>query len=284
MKRQSLRKLLLIVSLLLFPVTLYYFSPALIINAGLRGIINGSFIVFALMFILSVPFGRLFCAYLCPAGGLQECVFLINERRPKQGWRNCLKYIIWAIWLSSVILCYLKNGGIVRADFLFETEHGISVSSVQSYIIYYGIVCLIFIPSVLLGKRAFCHYFCWMAPFMVLGTKLRRVLHLPGVHIGAEKEDDCISCGRCSRACPMGIDVMKEIKSGAIDSAECIQCGACADNCPKKVLSYGTAEKRTGGNKKQAEVKGIIGNGKGKRKEDRLCNFGTAEPRGADGV
>lgn len=79
MKRQRLRKLLLIASLLLLPVTLYYFSPALIINAGLKGIIHGSFIVFMLMFFLFIPFGRLFCAYVCPAGGLQECAFLVDE-------------------------------------------------------------------------------------------------------------------------------------------------------------------------------------------------------------
>ncbi len=51
MARQRIRKLFLTVSLLLFPVTLYYFSPALIINAGLNGIINGSFIVFALLLL-----------------------------------------------------------------------------------------------------------------------------------------------------------------------------------------------------------------------------------------
>lgn len=97
MKRQRLRKLLLVVSFLLFPITLYYFSPALIINAGLEGIINGSFIVFVLMFLFSIPFGRLFCAYICPAGGLQECAFSVNEKLPKQGWRNYIKYIIWII-------------------------------------------------------------------------------------------------------------------------------------------------------------------------------------------
>ena len=42
MERQQIRKLLLITSLLLFPATLYYFSPTLIINAGLDGITNGS--------------------------------------------------------------------------------------------------------------------------------------------------------------------------------------------------------------------------------------------------
>lgn len=87
MKRQKLMKSLITVSLLLFPVTLYYLSPALIINAGLNGIINGSFIVFAMLFLISIPFGRIFCGHICPAGGLQECTFTINDKKPKQGWK-----------------------------------------------------------------------------------------------------------------------------------------------------------------------------------------------------
>lgn len=209
MKRQQIRKLLITVSLLLFPVTLYYFSPVLIINAGLNGIINGSFIVFLLLFVLSIPFGRIFCAYLCPAGGLQECTFSVNRKKPKQGWRNYIKYVIWTIWIISVISCYFSKGKIIAVNFLFETEHGISVSNIESYIIYYGILLLIFVPSVLLGKRVFCHYFCWMAPFMVIGIKLRDYLHLPGLHIKVRRRENCIFCGKCNQKCPMGLDVKK---------------------------------------------------------------------------
>lgn len=238
MKRQKIRKMFLILSLLLFPVTLYYFSPALIINAGFQGIINGSFLVFCLLFLVSIPFGRLFCAYLCPAGGLQECAFAVKEKSPKQGRRLWIKYGIWTGWMIIVIWCYFHSGGIVAVDFLFETEHGISVSSLQSYMIYYGILCLILIPALVCGKRAFCHYFCWMAPFMVLGTKLRRFLHLPGLHIRAVKPEQCIGCGKCVKVCPMSVDVVNAIKCGEVKSAECIQCGACIDNCPRGILKY----------------------------------------------
>ena len=244
MTRQRIRKLLIIISLLLFPVTLYYFSPALIINAGLHGIINGSFIVFLFLFLFSIPFGRMFCAYFCPAGGLQECAFIVNEKVPKQGWRNGVKFIIWGIWLTAVVFCYFSGGKIVAVDFFFETENGISVSDIQSYIIYYGIISLIFIPAILFGKRVFCHYFCWMAPFMILGTKLRKVLHLPGIHIKISDKDECISCGRCSKVCPMGIDVISETGNKTIGNPECIQCGACIDNCPKNVLTYGMLERK----------------------------------------
>ena len=169
MKRQQIRKLFLIISLLLFPVTLYCFSPALIFEATGQGIINGSFIVFVLLFIFSIPFGRLFCSYLCPSGGLQECAFAITEKNPKQGWKNFIKYVIWGFLVFMVTLSFLNSKKIVTVDFFYQTEKGISVSSIQGYIIYYAILALIFIPSVLAGKRTFCHYFCWMAPFMILG-------------------------------------------------------------------------------------------------------------------
>lgn len=269
-KRQRLRKMLLIISLLCFPVTLYYFSPALIINAGLAGIINGSFLVFVMMFLFSIPFGRLFCACLCPAGGLQECAFAVNERSPKQGWRLRMKYVIWAVWLTAVICCYLAGGGIVTVDFFFATEHGISVSSIQSYLIYYGIVFLILIPALLCGKRAFCHYFCWMAPFMTLGIKLRRFLHLPGLHIRAKRPEQCVSCGKCEKVCPMSIAILEEVRNGQIGSSECIQCGVCIDNCPCGVLSY--------------EIRGGQGGNHGIGKKTGLCDSGAAKPRRTDGL
>ena len=124
MTRQRVRKLTLIISLLLFPVTLYYFSPALIINAGLGGIVNGSFIVFAALLLLSIPFGRLFCAYLCPAGGLQECAFPVNERVPVQGWRNRIKYVVWVVWLAAVYFAICKRDGFWQLIFSLKRKRG----------------------------------------------------------------------------------------------------------------------------------------------------------------
>jgi len=50
-RRQRVRKALLFASLLLFPVTLYYFSPIIIVESAAQGIINASCIVFGLMFV-----------------------------------------------------------------------------------------------------------------------------------------------------------------------------------------------------------------------------------------
>jgi polyferredoxin len=74
-----LRRALLFISFLLLPATLYYFSPALILQAASEGVINGSFLVFGLMFVASLLVGRLWCGWLCPAGGLQECSAMVNS-------------------------------------------------------------------------------------------------------------------------------------------------------------------------------------------------------------
>lgn len=242
MKRQKVRKFLLITALLLFPITMWYMSPAIIIEGAMKRIINGSFIVFLMMLIGSVFFGRFFCGYLCPAGGLQECAMMVNEKPLKQDWKNSIKYVIWCIWIAVIAVCFILSKNNVTINPFYMTDHGISISNIYDYFIYYGVLLLFFIPAVLFGKRAACHYFCWMAPFMVIGTKVGKLLHIPQLHIKAEK-GKCISCRQCSRKCPMSLDVEKMVSKGECSNAECILCGKCVDICPKKVLRY-TMEKR----------------------------------------
>ncbi len=237
MKRQKVRKLVLLISLLLFPITIYYFSPYLIIQGALESVISGSFIVFGLMLILSVFLGRSFCSYVCPAGALQEASFSFNDKPSKIGKRRYIKYVIWGIWILSVAFCFWRSGGIKKVDPLYMTEYGISIAEPGAYILYYGIIGLILLPSLICGKRAFCHYFCWMAPFMVIGTKIRDQLHLPGLHIEADS-NQCISCNKCSKSCPMSLDVAKMVKKEECQDSECILCGVCVDTCPENVLKY----------------------------------------------
>ena len=49
---------------------------------------------------------------------------------------------------------------------------------------------------------------------MIAGTKIRRLLHLPGLYIRVKEKNGCVSCGKCNKVCPMGVDVVKAIKGG----------------------------------------------------------------------
>lgn len=236
--RQRIRKTTLLISLILFPITMWYFSPYIIINAAMEHVINGSFIVFSAMLVFSAFLGRVWCGYLCPAGGLQECTLLINEKPAKQGKRDKIKYVIWIIWICAVIVTFVMGKNDVTINPFYMTDHGISIAGIYNYVVYYGVIFLLLMPALIHGRRAACHYICWMAPFMVIGSSIGSFLHLPQLHIEADK-DKCISCGKCSRACPMGLDVKKMVAEGKnAKCTECIQCGACIDECPREVLKY----------------------------------------------
>ena len=87
-RRQKIRTAIIIISFILFPITFYYFSPYLIIDGASQGIVTGSFIVFLLMFVSSLFIGRLFCGWMCPAGGLQRICMKSNNKPFKVGKRD----------------------------------------------------------------------------------------------------------------------------------------------------------------------------------------------------
>jgi len=235
--RQRIRKALILGTFLIFPIIIFYFSPYIIVMGAIQGVIAGSFIMFSLFFIISLFLGRALCGYICPVGGLQECLMLVNDKKSKGGKRNLIKYYIWAPWVIAIVILFIFAGGVSGVDFFFFISKGVSLSEPYSYFIYYGILLLVIIPALTMGKRAFCHCLCWMAPFMVIGSKISDWLKLPKLHLRPNK-NDCTGCKICTKKCPMSLDVQEMVKTENMKNSECILCGECVDACPKKAISY----------------------------------------------
>lgn len=227
---------MIIISLLLFPVTLNFFSPYIIIDATSQGIVSGSMVVFGLQFLSALFVGRLWCGWACPAAGLGEVAFAINNRpvRRKVDW---IKWLIWVPWLSIIVLMAIRAGGYQRVDLLHLTGSGISVDEPQKYFVYFTVVGVFLALSAFVGRRAGCHTICWMAPFMILGRKLRNLVGWPALHLKAESSR-CIDCKACTRNCPMSLDVNEMVRQRAMENSECVLCGTCVDVCPKDVILY----------------------------------------------
>ncbi|MFN3412138.1 MAG: 4Fe-4S binding protein [Exilispira sp.] len=232
-KRQKIRILLLLISFFLFPAVFYYMSPVLIIEATTKGIISGSFLLFSLQFLSSLIVGRAFCGWVCPAGGAQEALsFVLSKKVSKLYF---LKWIIWTPWIIIIFLIAIKNGGYNSIDPFFQTELGLSITSVYSLIIYLMILLLVTILSIIVGKRSFCHHVCWMAPFMITGRKIRNLLHIPSLQLKPLAEN-CIHCHLCSEKCPMSLDVENMVKNKKMENSECILCLNCVDVCKSKAI------------------------------------------------
>lgn len=236
-KRQKTRSIILLISFLLFPITIYYFSPVLIIQGASQGVAVGSLIMFGLMLISSLFLGRGFCGWVCPAGGLQEGCTLAVDKKSAGGKLNLIKYFIWVPWILTIISFAILAGGFSSIDFFYQIKGGISVSDKFGYIIYYFFVGLIVLLALTAGRRAFCHYVCWMAPFMVIGSKIKSVLPIPSLQIRPIK-DKCKSCKSCDRKCPMSLPVSTMVQQDSMENSECILCGQCVDTCTKGAVKF----------------------------------------------
>lgn len=85
MKRQRVRQALILFSLLLFPITLYYFSPALVLEGAAQGIVVGSLVVFGLQFLASLVLGGPTVAGSAPAPGCRKSASPCRTSGPEAG-------------------------------------------------------------------------------------------------------------------------------------------------------------------------------------------------------
>lgn len=234
--RQKFRKGILIFSLLMFPITFMLLSPFVIVVSVANGVLNGSAMIFGLLLLFSMVGSRLFCGWLCPGGALQEYVAVVNDRHWNSKGKNISKYITWTVWVSFIVYLWLQNDNL-KGDFMYFIEFNF-----QYFIIYAIVMVLIYMFTLVTGRRGMCHSLCWMVPFMVIGEKLADFLHIPRFRLMA-KAEDCISCGQCNKNCPMCLDVLTMVEAGAMDSSECINCLECVDGCPKKAIAFGIFQK-----------------------------------------
>jgi ferredoxin-type protein NapH len=202
----------------------------------------GVFMVFwgVVMSVLATPvltyfFGkRWYCAWVCGCGGLAETAgdayrHLSDKSRAAWRWEVRLIYPILGLITLLTALLWLGASGAVPALGAVTGPlgqfYGFAIGSVFS-----GVVGVGFYP--LMGSRVWCRFGCPMAAYLGLLQK-----HFSRFRISTNG-GQCISCGNCSNACEMGIDVKQYAQRGEpIVRAACVGCGLCATACPRGVLN-----------------------------------------------
>lgn len=185
-----------------------------------------NFFILGAILLLTLGFRRAFCGYICPVGAVGEgmrCLagkLGIKRIQPPAAVDRVLS-------LSKyVILAGVLWGTFAATELIFrhvDPYFAIVGAGTNEEVVWTAFLTLgVLAVASLFIAMPFCRWFC------PLGAVLNAVSHvgLTRVHRDAET---CINCGRCTRACPMGIDVAKSTNK---DGASCIACGECLQVCP----------------------------------------------------
>lgn len=163
---------------------------------------------------------------------------IIGKRAP----RKRFLWIKWSIrlrWIGLKAATAVRAGGYGMVNPTYQIDGGPTLlqSDPPWFAVYYVILALFLIPVIVLGRRAACHSICWMAPFMILGRKVRKLLRWPALRLTAN-EEACIDCNRCTQAGPMSLKVNALVHQLTLEHSECILCGRCVDTCPTDAIHY----------------------------------------------
>ncbi|AEV28668.1 hypothetical protein SpiGrapes_0840 [Sphaerochaeta pleomorpha str. Grapes] len=184
---------------------------------------------------------RLQCSSLCLFNGFAAEVFdpaipLIGKKgkgKPAPLAKKTLARFAFLRWLffalSLVFSLYwiLLQGGIPWTTWMNLMQK----IEVYKYLVTELLMAMFFWVAFI--GRGYCLY-------CPLGTTLALVSKVAGQKIKTDNKE-CIQCGRCSKACPVSIDVQSFAKEKkAVQDIRCVGCAHCVDACPTETLSYET--------------------------------------------
>ncbi len=162
-------------------------------------------------------FGRGWCGYACWTAMVLDFLPYKTPQKPGKtiGW---IRYITFTASLIFVAALFLAKAGNIEKIMFWAFIIG--------NFAYYSVG--ITMAFLLKDNRAFCKYICPVAVF------LKPMSYFSLIRIKCDKSK-CVSCGKCGKVCPMGVDVTDNSRKRK-NGTECILCMECVKNCPKNAL------------------------------------------------
>ena len=227
--------------------------------------------VLALLVVLTLVFGRIYCSIICPLGVMQDVVSRLHGIRKKNRFtyskeKRWLRYTVLAVFIVSalagvnavvsLLAPYSSYGRIAGSLMKPVYEAGNNVlaaiaESVNSYAFYSVDVWLKSLPTLIVasvtlvviavlawrGGRTYCNTIC---PVGTILSFLARFSWFK-VRIDGSK---CVNCGLCTKNCKASAI---DFKNHKIDYSRCVVCGDCIDKCHKGAISLSSrrADKQT---------------------------------------
>ncbi len=180
--------------------------------------------------LVSIRHGKRFCAWVCPCGGIAETVGDgFRQKAPRGPGVRRLESLETIILIVTVLASvYLISG---YRDFI-DPDRVKQVYKAVVDLTLASIVAITLYPFA--GSRIWCRFACPLSKWMELWGRWS------GGRLAIVANDECISCGECTRNCQMGIDVRafaQREQPLSNKTTSCIFCGICVTVCPVDVLA-----------------------------------------------
>lgn len=204
------------------------------------------FYVLGTLMLFGVVLGRAVCGLLCPFGLVQDLLHKIPVKKVKVPTLidRPARYGKYVVLLAMVVLLpafapaetgiappffckYLCPAGTLGGGIPLLLANP---SLRQAAGVLFGWKALVLASIVIASlfiHRPFCKYLCPLGAFYALFNRFS----FYQMHLDRGK---CVDCKKCERACPMDVEVTKQI-----NSPECIRCGKCKAVCPTGAISSG---------------------------------------------
>ena len=215
------------------------------VGTFLKRIVVGTFVLFGSTVVLALVLRRSFCGQICAFGGLQEFFGKLGaklfKKRPVMPKKldAVLRYLKYVVLAVTVAMAWITGElWITPYDPFNALGHLADFNALLSTYLVGFLVLLVTLLGSLVYDRFFCKYLCPAgALYGLIGQASPYAVRVNG--------SACIHCGKCSRACPMNIDVMNA-KNGRVSSMECINCNECVAVCPQKgAIAAGFSKKKS---------------------------------------
>lgn len=204
------------------------------------------FYVTGFLLLFGSVFGRAVCGWLCPFGLIQELLHklpFVKKRKNLPGHRYFVKvkYLVLIVFVMIFPMALSGESGQGTPWFCkYICPSGTLLAGIpltaaddnlrQAVGLLFGWKVMILAVIVLLALwsyRPFCKYICPLGAFYSFFNSFSVIRY-------RIDERSCVHCGKCEKACKMGVRVWE-----APNHPECIRCGECIEICPSGALSMG---------------------------------------------
>jgi len=233
-------------------------------------VLAANFIVIAVLVLLTLVFGRIYCSVVCPLGVMQDLISWLHGKFKKNRFTyskevKWLRYPMLAVFILALILGigslvallepYGTYGMIATNLFqpVYQWCNNLLASIAERYESYtfYNVdvwvkstVALTLSASLFViigilawrGGRTYCNTICPVGTLLSFASRFSYFK----VHIDDSK---CIKCGLCTCNCKASC---VNHEDGTIDHSRCVTCGNCISKCKKDAIYYGRPRHNSG--------------------------------------